>query len=247
LAADQAVSVTLRCGSTAAGIDVDREPRWCSVTMTARPADVVNSAGVDLLAGGYGADRGYLEVDAGQYDAPAEVFAWSGASALLSRAYLDSAGAFEERYFLYYEDLDLAWRGRLRGWRHVYVPASVARHVHAASTGLASPLQSHYVERNRLLTLVRDAPAGLAWSAAVRFVLITLSYFRRDVLSRLLHARRPSVTIIRRRGRSFVAFVGLVPGALAARRRLRRDARLTDQDVRDWMVTATERVVGTGT
>lgn len=246
LAADRPLSVQLRCGSAAASVDVDREPRWCAVPMTADPVEVVNSAGVELLAGGYGADRGYLEVDRSQFDAPAEVFAWSGASALLSRAYLESAGLFEERYFLYYEDLDLAWRGRLRGWRHVYVPASVARHVHAASTGRASPLQSHYVERNRLLTLVRDAPVGLAWSAVVRFVFITLSYVRRDAVSRVLHGRRPSFVIVRRRIRSFVAFLGLAPGALIARRRLRRGARLADQDVRDWMVTAAERVVGTG-
>ena len=247
LAADRSVPVKLRCGSASAAVDVEREPRWCSIPMSAEPVDVVNSAGVDLLSGGYGADRGYLEVDGGQYDAPAEVFAWSGASALLSRAYLESAGLFEERYFLYYEDLDLAWRGRLRGWRHVYVPASVARHVHAASTGLASPLQSHYVERNRLLTLVRDAPGGLAWSAVVRFLLITLSYFRRDVVARVLHGKRPSVAIVGRRGRSFVAFLGLLPGALVARRRLRRGARFPDRDVGDWMVTAPERVVGTGT
>ena len=48
-----------------------------------------------------------------QYDRPAEVFAWSGASALLSRAYLESAGLFEERFFLYYEDFDLAWRDKV--------------------------------------------------------------------------------------------------------------------------------------
>ena len=191
LGADRDVIAVLRSGSAEVSIAVGADPRWCPIELGGDAINVINSAGVDLLAGGYGADRGYLEVDSGQYDAGSEVFAWSGASVLLSRPYLESAGLFDERFFLYYEDLDLAWRGRLRGWRHVYEPESVVRHVHAATTGMASPLQAHYVERNRLLTLVRNAPASLAWSAVVRFLLITLSYARRDVLARALTAPRP--------------------------------------------------------
>jgi GT2 family glycosyltransferase len=238
-------SVSLRSGTGAVSVDVGADPRWVPVPPGASAVDVVNSAGVDLLDGAFGADRGYLEVDAGQYDSAADVFAWSGASALLSRAYLESAGLFDERFFLYYEDFDLAWRGRLRGWRHVYAPRSVVRHVHAATTGLASPLQAHYVERNRLVTLVRNAPASMAWSAVLRFLLVTASYARRDVAARLLAGRRPSTEIVRRRLRSFLAFVRLVPAALAARRRARRRARLTDDELRGWMVTAADRVVGT--
>ena len=246
LGADRDVIAVLRSGSAEVSISVGADPRWCPIELGGDAIDVINSAGVDLLAGGYGADRGYLEVDSGQYDAGSEVFAWSGASVLLSRPYLESAGLFDERFFLYYEDLDLAWRGRLRGWRHVYEPESVVRHVHAATTGMASPLQAHYVERNRLLTLVRNAPASLAWSAVVRFLLITLSYARRDVLARALNGRRPSAQIVRRRLRALAAFLRLSPAALAGRRRARRGAVLTDADVRAWMVTAEDRVVGTG-
>jgi GT2 family glycosyltransferase len=245
LAADRDVSVVLRSGTDSVSVDVSGEPRWHAVPLAATPVDVVNSAGVDLLNGGYGADRGYLEADSGQYDESTEVFAWSGASVLLSRAYLESAGLFDERFFLYYEDFDLAWRGRLRGWRHVYAPRSVARHVHAATTGLASPLQAHYVERNRLLTLTRNAPASLAWAAAVRFVLITASYARRDICARLLRGQRPSTEVVRRRVRAFVAFLRLAPGALARRREARRGALMSDAELRAWMVTAADPVVGT--
>jgi len=246
LGADRDVTVVLRSGSAGASVPVGTQPRWCPVELGGNTVDVLNSAGVDLLAGGYGADRGYLEVDDGRFDAGADVFAWSGASVLLSRAYLESAGLFDERFFLYYEDFDLAWRGRLRGWRHVYEPRSVARHVHAATTGMASPLQVHYVERNRLLTLVRNAPASLAWSAIVRFLLVTVSYARRDVLARVLTGRRPSIEMVRRRLWAFGAFLRLLPAALAGRRRARRGAVPTDADVRAWMVTADDRVVGTG-
>jgi GT2 family glycosyltransferase len=246
LAADRDVAAVLRSGASEVSVAVGTEPRWCPIDLGGEAVDVVNSAGVDLLVGGYGADRGYLEVDGGQYDAAGEVFAWSGASVLLSRSYLQSVGLFDERFFLYYEDLDLAWRGRLRGWRHVYEPHSVARHVHAASTGMASPLQTHYVERNRLLTLVRNAPAPLAWSAVVRFLLITLSYAVRDLVAPVLSRRRVATTTVRRRARSFAAFVRLLPAALAGRLGTRRGARLTDEELMGWMVTAPDTVVGTG-
>src|SRR5207248_5980421 len=113
--------------------------------------------------------------------------------------------------------------------------------------GLASPLQAHYIERNRLLTLVRYAPASLAWSAVLRFLLVTASYARRDAVARLLRGRRPSIEVVRRRLWAFAAFVRLAPAAVIGRRRARRGAVLTDEEVEAWMVTVADRVVGTGT
>jgi GT2 family glycosyltransferase len=247
LAAEGEASVVLRSGPTVLSRPVGPDPTWCCLPLAGPRVDVVNSAGVDLVVGGYGADRGYLEVDRGQYDEPADVFAWSGAGVLLSMRYLKSVGLFDERLFLYYEDFDLAWRGRLRGWRYVYVPTSVARHVHAATTGSASPLQAHYIERNRLLTLVRYAPASLAWPALLRFLLVTASYARRDVVARLLRGRRPNMEVVRGRLRAFAAFVRLAPAAVIGRRQARRGAVLSDEEVRAWMVAGADRVVGTGT
>ena len=164
-----------------------------------------------LVADGYGADRGYQEPDGdGRFDQPDEVFAWCGAAVLLSRDYLESVGLFDERFFLYYEDFDLSWRGRAQGWRYVYVPGSVVHHVHSASSVEGSRLFAHYVERNRLLTLTRNAPLGFTARAALRYLLITGSYARRDIVSPLAHRRPPSFETVRRRLR---ALGGLRPPA----------------------------------
>ncbi len=56
------------------------------------PFDVINNVGSNLFAGGFAGDRGFLEVDEGQYDEPAEVFAWCGGAVLLKRSYLDDVG-----------------------------------------------------------------------------------------------------------------------------------------------------------
>ena len=84
---------------------------------------LVNSAGSVALEVGYGSDRGYLEPDDRAGRAADEVFGWSGCAVLLRREYLEDIGMLDERLFLYYEDFDLAWRGRARGWRCLYAPA----------------------------------------------------------------------------------------------------------------------------
>ncbi len=112
-------------------------------------------------------DRGYGEVDAGQYDVPEEVWGWCGGAVLLRRQYLDDVGRFDARLFLYAEDVDLSWRGRRRGWRYAYVPSSVVRHSHRASSGgERTPLLDHLNRRNRLVVVTRHGgPRGsaIAW------------------------------------------------------------------------------------
>lgn len=228
LAAEATKTVTLTCGSWSQAVEVGVEPGWFPVELAAAPIDVVNNVGSVVLTDGSGADRGYLEVDRGQYDEPADVFAWCGGSVLFRPAYLADVGLFDERFFLYYEDTDLSWRGQGRGWRYRYVPGAVTRHIHAASTGEGTPTFQHYVERNRLFMLVKNAPRAMAWHAVVRYVLVTASYARRDIVRPLLKARRPNPTQVLRRVKSFVGFLRVLPGALAARARIRRAATVSD-------------------
>ena len=99
------------------------------------------------------------------------------------------------------------------------MPDAVVRHVHAASTGEGTPVFQHYVERNRLLMLVKNAPRRLAADAVWRYrAHHGRRYARRDVVRPGARAGTgPSPTIVWRRVRSFVDFLRLLP-----RRRSRR-------------------------
>jgi GT2 family glycosyltransferase len=235
LAADARRTVVVRSGDRCTELQVTGEPAWYTVALDGTPFDVLNNVGSVLLADGHGADRGYLQRDDGRYDTTEEVFAWCGAAVLLAREYLERVGLFEASYFLYYEDFDLSWRGRAQGWRYLYVPESVVRHVHSASSVEGSRLFQHYDERNRLLTLTRNAPPALALREAGRHLLITGSYARRDILVPLVHGRPPSVETVRRRMRAYGAYVRLLPEALAGRRRLATRGRLADEELARWM------------
>ena len=214
LAADGATHVSARSGRSEVELEVGREPEWHTVPLDGRPFDVINNVGTVLAGDGYGADRGYLERDHGQYETPESVFAWSGGAVLLTASYLADVGLFDEQLFLYYEDVDLSWRGRERGWRYRYVPDSVVRHVHSAATVEGSPLFAYYNERNRLLTLTRHSDRRTVAKALARYLLITGSYARRDVVSPVLRGQAPRLEAPLRRLRA----LGGYAAAMASRR-----------------------------
>src|SRR5262249_15408957 len=131
------------------------------VLFRTRPG-VINSAGIELYRDGRGGDRGLGQADDARFGEPAEVFGPCGAGMLLRRQLIEEIGPFDARFFLYYEDLDLAWRAGLRGWRFAYEPRAIAYHVHGGTSGLGSPFFFFHVERNRVLANVKNGPVRMA-------------------------------------------------------------------------------------
>jgi GT2 family glycosyltransferase len=216
--APEARDVRLRTHADEATVRVGGgEPAWVDVELEADPFDVINNVGSNLYPNGFGGDRGFLERDSGQYEEPADVFAWCGGAVVLTKAYLDDVGLFDDRLFLYYEDTDLSWRGRLRGWRYVYVPSSLVRHRHAASSGVGSMVFRYYTERNRPLMLVKNAPAGLALREGAGMVKRALVWCGRDLVLRPLTLRMPVRTEAVHQWRLLRGYVRLVPAMLRAR------------------------------
>lgn len=95
--------------------------------------------------------------------APGEIFAPCAAAALYRRADLEAVGGFDERYFCYFEDIDLAFRLRLRGLRCGYVPEAVVDHVSSGISGKRSDFSTYHGHRNMVWTYVKDMPALLFW------------------------------------------------------------------------------------
>jgi GT2 family glycosyltransferase len=223
LDAPRPVTVTVTSGPERAALEVGPEPTWFEVPCVGEPFDVVNNVGTHLVADGYAADRGWLERDHGQYERSEDVFAWCGAAVVMRAEYLRDTGRFDERLFLYSEDFELAWRGLKRGWLHRYVPGSVVRHVHSATSARATRAAT-LKERNRLLVLVRHGSPSLIARALLRYLLVTLSYARRDVAAPL-EAREPvRPAQVRSRLLALAGFLRLAPGMLQSRRADRANA-----------------------
>lgn len=194
----------------------------CAIPLLDAPAPVLNNVGNIWRADGYGVDLGLDELDAGQHDEPRAIEAWCGGAVLLRRAYLTETGGFDERLFLYYEDLELSLRGAALGWRYRYDPRSVVAHRHGASAAQHRRRVARLKERNRLLVLARHASAGQVVRQLLHYLAVTGSYLRRDVVARLLRGDRPSWATVADRVAALVAAVPLLPGMLVSRARDRR-------------------------
>ena len=97
--------------------------------------------------------------DAGQYDAQPEIFGGCGGGVVYRRAAWEQTGGFDERLFMYLEDVDLAWRLQLLGWGAVFAPAARLYH-HLSATG-GGMLASYYVGRNTIWVIAKDMPGPL--------------------------------------------------------------------------------------
>ena len=137
----------------------------------------IDSAGQRLARSRQPLDRGYGRPDRGQFDRDEEVFGVCGAAALYRRAMLKSIedpgeSYFDEAFFAFGEDLDLAWRARRLGWRAVFRHRAVGYHARGGSAtgprwarrvasmlGRSPELRFHIV-KNRYLTLIRNETLG---------------------------------------------------------------------------------------
>ena len=138
---------------------------------------LVNGTGVVLDRSGNGRDRDWLRpLDDAPESAP--LFGFSGGAAFLRRRALAEVGGFDESLFMYYEDLDVAWRLRLAGYDVRHAPDAVVVHRHAASSGSDGPLVRYQSMRNRLAVVVRNASASMV----ARVVWRTLGRMVRDLL-----------------------------------------------------------------
>jgi GT2 family glycosyltransferase len=114
--------------------------------------------------------RGHGEMDTGQFDQASEVFGVDGAAPLYRREMLEDIKIdgqyFDESFFAHKEDVDLAWRARLLGWRCWYTPEAVAVHPRGFRPGqkreVISPAVRVHAVKNRYL-LLKKHESSLGW------------------------------------------------------------------------------------
>jgi GT2 family glycosyltransferase len=98
-----------------------------------RKTNIIDSTGIYFTPTMRHLDRGSEEVDRGQFDRQQYVFGASGAAAFFRRNFIDDVSIegefFDEEFFSFREDGDLAWRAQVLGWECLYVPGAVAWHV----------------------------------------------------------------------------------------------------------------------
>ena len=128
----------------------------------------LDSTGIIMLRSQRHLDRGADQPDRGEFDKPEDVFGPSGAAALYRLKALEDVAIggqyFDEDFFAYREDADLAWRCRLMGWTSIYVPGAVALHrrrVTPERRSQLSTLINYHSVKNRFLLRLNNMTRSL--------------------------------------------------------------------------------------
>jgi GT2 family glycosyltransferase len=185
---------------------------------------IIDSAGIGLRRWAYPFDRGRNEKDTGQYEEEVEVFGAPGASALYRKEMLNEIGLFDEDFFAFQEELDLAWRARLSAWKCVYVPKAVVYHIGGATAGRGSRFLKYHMERNRLLTIMKNFPSVPLLIYAPYILKYELDIFLRIITSfeyELITARLSAVRLLFR--------------MLKKRRVIQKHREITNKEFTKWI------------
>lgn len=169
------------------------------------PTDIVDSKGIRFTRSGRHLDIAQGEPDIDN-ESVTEVFGVSGACALFRRSFLDAVAIdgeiFDEDFFAYREDADLAWRARLFGFRALYVPDAIAYHVRTVTPevrrALPPAINMHSVKNRFLLRLknegaylaLRNAPFELARDLVAIAAVLTIERSSLPALAWLWKNRR---------------------------------------------------------
>ncbi|ANZ37860.1 glycosyl transferase [Lentzea guizhouensis] len=204
---------------------------------------------------GMGYKRHAGQPDDGSHDGPQDVLFGTGSALFVRTELYKQLGGFDERFFMFYEDVDLGWRMNLRGWRVRYEPASLTFHRHHASmSSIDHSRELYLLERNALAalyknfsdeTLTKVLPAALA-------LCVRRATARGEIdATQLEITRRPAdpaldrepVGVSRQALAGFLAidqFVEMMPSLAESRKKEQAQRRLSDTDLVPLMRKALE-------
>ena len=145
----------------------ERRPEFslfASMTIADKEPDYLDGTGDAYHISGIGWRRGFERYIATTDIAEEEVFAPCAAAAMYRRDAWVEAGGFDEDFFCYFEDIDLAFRMQLMGYRCLFVPSAVAYHIGSVTSGgQQSDFSVYYGHRNVVWTYIKNMPGYALW------------------------------------------------------------------------------------
>ena len=114
--------------------------------------NIIDTAGIAAQKSRRFYERGSGQIDRGQYSQEEQVFGISGAAVMYRRSVLEqvkfSQEYFDQDFFMYQEDIDMAWRLRLAGYISIYTPKAIGYH-HRRARSFLKEKDRHTISRHR--------------------------------------------------------------------------------------------------
>lgn len=181
-----------------------------------------HTAGDFVAIDGSAGNRGFGELDHGQYDDGDYVFSACGGAAVYRRSLLEEIGYLDDDFFFLLEDVDIAWRAQLAGYAVWFAPGAVVYH-HLSATG-GGKTASYYDGRNGIWLIAKNMPSPL-----LRRYWRRIAGRQAGLFWDALKAWRGEAARARLRGMA-AGLLGL-PNALAKRREIQATRRVSDAHI----------------
>ena len=206
-----------------------RQAETASPARRSSDKKILDTTGIYMTPSQRHFDRGSGELDIGLYDERQYVFGASGAAALYRREMLEDIREgkeyFDETFFAYREDVDLAWRAQWLGWRCLYIPTAKGYHARRVlpqnRSSLPGVINMHSV-KNRFLLRIKNMDGGMY----ARF-LIPITLRDAAIMAYMLVREWSSLSGLRLAIRAF-------PRAWASRKSLQSRRRASPREIRSW-------------
>lgn len=190
---------------------------------------ILDTTGIYMTPSQRHFDRGSGELDVGLYDRREYVFGASGAAALYRRSMLEDIREgteyFDESFFAYREDADLAWRAQWRGWNCLYIPEALGYHARRVlpenRSSLPAAINTHSF-KNRFLLRVKNMDC----STYLRFI-VPITLRDAGILVYVLIREWSSLQAI-------PMLIRALPRAWALRKTMRSRRRVSARQIRSW-------------
>jgi len=220
--------------------DTEVEPEWLSSLVAALDSDAsagsaaskilwahakdrIYAAGDFFCQEGFGGNIGSSMPDGPEFSKPFRPFSASACAALYRREMLDKIGLFDERFFIFFEDIDLGFRAQLFGYGCLFVPSAVVYHTGTASVGIFSAIRRYHLLRNEMWVLAKNLPRTVLAANLARIV-------RHQMREAVMALFDGSAAVLLRA--KLAALCGL-KRAVRSRRALARAKRVTDKQIAD--------------
>lgn len=154
------------------GFFIDTKVGMVSGKILRSDGETIDSTGLFLSFFRTAKERGYQDKDNGQFEKQEYIFGVNGAVAFYCKKMLEDIREdydyFDSDFHFFYEDLDVAWRAKRRGWKGYYVPKAIAYHIRGGtarfSSGIDKPYARKYLNnelhidliKNRYITIIKN-------------------------------------------------------------------------------------------
>lgn len=161
--------------------------------------------------------RGRNTIDDGQFEKEELVFGASGGASLYRAALLKDIGLFDERFFAYYEDVDMSFRTQLAGWKVLYAPSAVAYHEVSATSSRLGNFAHFHSNKNFYFLYIKNMPTKLFFKYLPSF----LYQAARSAASSFVHFKVFSYS------KALFFVVIYMPGVLVSRYKIQKSRKAT--------------------